>query len=265
MKRGLYTLAGLLLTCLFSCQKKDYDDSFTSFAPVYFVNKSALDLNLLVKYKGTSLEWDRYSGRIEVPEGEGVFEFFDRRNGQVLAEKKVTVSKDNRDSFLIFQPTIEAPLAFLDARGQADVTPPPAGFIKIKLANYAPSLLPFEKTDVIVVGVNMNFEFINLDTIMAVSQNMGNEEYHLVPTTSDMMGYTFYFKQNGTETKVKNNMGDDYLNIDNALIPDFMNPRPEKNIYTLYFSPLVQPYPGDNFIKLGDKYYHINPEILYAN
>lgn len=265
MKRGLHTWMSLLLLGAISCQKKDYDNGFTAFAPVFFVNKSVLGNDLQVKYNGTPISWDASSGKIEVPEGTGKFEFFDRRNGKVLAEKTVEVIKTQKDSLLIFQPTAAAPIAFLDARGQVNEPPPTAGFIKIKMANYAPSLLPFEQLDVIVVGINANFEFINLDTLETVRKNLGTENYHLIPTPSDILAYTFYFKQHGTDTKVKNAMGDDYVNMDIILFPDMIDPRPVKNIYTIYFA-AVEPAVGTDLqIKVGDKYYNIDPVILYAD
>lgn len=260
MKTRLYIL---LLVCACSCQKQAYDDDFTTFAPVYFSRRSILENNLQVKYNGEPIRWEE--SRITVPEGEARFEFYDRRSGEVLAEKVVNISKAQPESFIVFQPTADAAPAFLDGNGQANETAAPAGFIKIKLANYAAALLPYEKTDIVVVGINANFEFIPLDTLEAITQNLGNEEYHLVPTNSDILGYSFHFRQHGSEAMVKDAIGGDYMNLDVALVPELLSPRPEKNIYTLYFIAAKQDVAADRYIKSGDIYYQIQPEFLYVD
>jgi hypothetical protein len=67
------------------------------------------------------------------------------------------------------------------------------------------------------------------------------------------------------DTELWQRIGGDYINVDVALIPDFMTPRPEKNIYTLYFIAAKQDVAADRYIKSGDTYYQIQPEFLYAN
>jgi hypothetical protein len=260
----------ILLSGFYSCKKLDYDNSFKTFANIYFLDNVALNrtgqgIFLSVKYEGSPVAWTQGTGRIEVPEGKGRFEFFDRRTGVVLAEKTVEVNRSKPDTFLVFQPTVESPIAFLDLKGQANEAAPPAGFIKLKVANYATDLIPYEQTDIIVVGINMNFELTNLDTIEAVGNNLSNETFHLVPTTSDILAYTFCFKKHGTDMIVRNDMGDVYMNIEEFLYPDDMNPKPEKNIYTLYFVPILSPTPSDMYVKHGGKYYNIRTNILYAN
>ncbi|HMI03484.1 MAG TPA: hypothetical protein VK541_13425 [Pedobacter sp.] len=265
MRRYFYSIIFLLAVVgLSSCKKLDYDKSFTKFVDVYFKNNAALAGNLGVKYAGKTIDWES-DGKIKVVEGEGTFEFYDKRSGSVLGNKTITVTASQVEEFIVFQPNENDPVAILDPDAQAKEPVPGQDFMKIKVANYSTDLLPYEKTDVVVIGITSAFEFVTLATIESVGQNLDQETYHLIPTGgSDVIAWTFSFVEHGTNTKLKNAAGEDYINVNSFLYPDEIQPRPEKNIYTIYFNPVVRSE-DPIFLKLNDIYYDIQPTVLFAD
>ncbi|MCT1523857.1 hypothetical protein [Sphingobacterium hotanense] len=268
-KRITKGLAVLLLLALSfaGCEKGDYTEPYTAFGEVYFdVNKTAVRDYLKVRYNGNPIDWhDVVRDHFRVPEGEGKFEFYDERTGELLFEKTMNIIPGSPEKWMLFQPTETDPIAVLDPNGQADEEAAPEGFMKLKIANYAGDLLS-DNLNIVVLGLNMNMETIELATLENISNNLGEEEYRQIPTGgSDILAYTFKFRDTNTQAFLKNHGGDDYWNQNLFLYPDMISPFPEKRVYTIYFKSSEQwgEYPA--FIKSGDKYYDINPEILYAD
>lgn len=253
----------LVLINLSSCKKLDYDNGFKTFAEVFFINQNTTDLG--VKINNTPVSWQNGTGQIRVPEGETTFVFYDKQSGKELGEKTVNVISGNPETFLVFQPLEGAPVAFLDPRGQAEEPAAPEGYMKVKIANYAGDLLPPD-LDIIVLGLNMNMETVELATLESVTNNLGEEQYRQIPTGgSDILAYTFKFRNRNTQEIVKNHGDEDYWNQNVFLYPDSMFPFPEKRVFTIYLRTYEQwgEYPA--YIKSGDKFYEVSPEILYAD
>ncbi|GAA4131942.1 hypothetical protein GCM10022216_02540 [Sphingobacterium kyonggiense] len=266
--KGLSIL--LLLALSFAgCEKGDYTEPYTEFGEVYFDASQTASYqtgHLKIKYNGNSIEIQSgTNGRVRVPQGEGKFEFYDERTGEVLGGKTVNIIPASPETFNLFQPTETDPIAFLDPNGQADEEAAPAEFMRLKIANYAGDLLP-KDLDIVVLGLNMNFETVELATLESVSNNIGEEQYRQIPTGgSDILAYTFKFRDRKTQEFVKMHGGEDYWSQNFFLYPDMISPYPEKRVYTIYLRSIEQWGEHPLFIKLGDKYYEISPEILYAN
>lgn len=264
MKFQLSTIIGLLLFAgLSSCQKKDYDDSFTTFTSVYFLNNSVLSQNLAVKYEGHAINWD-LSGRIDIPEGKGVFEFYDKRDGRTVAQKTVDASAANPLTFMIFHPLVDAPLAFLDAKAEDTEPAAPDGFMKIKIANYTPDFIPFEKTDVVLnfrVQQGRQYVYVPVDTIEAVGRNLDTAVYRLVQRGTPPSGAEIYyltFRDHATGEYVKNAGGTTYA-THMTITP---SPDKPKNVFTLFLTP-VEYFANNLYLVKDDIYYYIDPKSVY--
>lgn len=253
----------LVLFSFNSCKKQDYDTGFTTFAEVFFIPQNVASA-LVVKVGNTPIDWQDGTGKIRVPEGENTFVFYNKANGKKIGEKTVNIIAGSPETYKLFQPTESDPIAFLSPNGQEGEEAAPDGFMKLKIANYAGSLVPKE-LDVVVLGLNENLETVELATLESVTNNIGEEQYRKVPTGgSNILAYTFKFRDRATQKFVKNDAKEDYWNQNNFLYPGSMSPVPEKRIYTVYLKIYeASEYPA--YIKAGDKYYEINPEILYAD
>lgn len=256
------------IVAVIGCKKIEVDQGFTTFGEIYFYadqTASYLAGNLQVKYNDHPIDIQGGTGIIRVPEGEGKFGFYDKSTGELLGEKRVTIVPGKPEKYSLFQPTESDPIALLDPNGQADEAAAAEGFMKIKIANYATDLLPND-LDVVVLGLNMNMETVELATLENVSNNLGEEDYRLVPTGgSDILAYTFKFRDRNTQVFVKADGGDDYWSPNFFLYPDIISPFPEKRVYTIYLKTYETPVEYELYIKSGDSYYEIAPEILYAD
>ncbi|SFB91413.1 hypothetical protein SAMN05421747_10270 [Parapedobacter composti] len=250
------------------CKKIEVDQGFTTFGQIYFYadqTASYLAGHLQVKYNGHPIDIQGGTGLIRVPEGEAKFEFCDNRTDELLGEKWVAIVPGSPVKYTLFQPTENDPIALLDPNGQAGEEAAAEGFMKIKIANYATDLLPRD-LDVVVLGLNINMETVELATLENVSDNLGEEDYRLVPTGgSNILAYTFKFRDRNTQAFVKADRGDDYWSPNFFLYPDIISPFPEKRVYTIYLKTYETSVEYELFIKSGGKYYEIIPEILYAD
>lgn len=254
----------LIISGLCSCKKLDYDSKFTTFADIFFLNNS-VNTDLQVKYGGSPIAWDKGSGKIHTVQGEGSFEFYDKKSGLVYGEKKINIISGSPEKIMVFQPLKDSPISFLDPEAQANEPAPSQGYMKIKIANCSPGLLPYEKTDILIIGITSAFEFKELTIMESVGVKLDKENYHLVPTGgNDIIAWTFLFMEHGTGKRLKNAGGDDYINVNTFLYPEEIQPKPEKNIYTLYLTPIERT--ADNmFLKVGTTYYDIHPSVLFTN
>ncbi|MGJ1312210.1 hypothetical protein ACS126_06080 [Sphingobacterium lactis] len=260
--RGILSL--LILMGFNSCRKYDYDNGITTFGEVFFLSQNIVS-DLSVKVNNTTIDWQAATGRIRVPEGKYTFIFYDKSSGKDVGEKTVNVVAGSPETYNLFQPTENDPVAFLNPNGQTNEEAANDGFIKLKIANYAGDLIP-DELDIVVLGLNMSMETVELVTLESVTNNIGEEQYRQVPTGgSDILAYTFKFRNRKTQLFVKNHGGDDYWNQNLFIYPESMSPIPEKRVYTIYLRAIEQWGEFPAFIKSGDKYYDINPEILYAD
>lgn len=260
MKQPLYKIVFLVIIIGFSsCKKLDYNNGFSTFADIFFLNNS-INKNLAAKYNGSPITWDQGSGKIHTLEGEGTFEFYDKNSKVSFGTKKVNVTASAPQKIMLFQPIEDAPIAFLDPNAQEEEAPPKQGFMKIKLANYAANLLPFDKIDVVVYAL-VGRTFVKVGVIENVGKNLDSEEYHQVSigeiTPGRVPTYQFSFMNHATQEEVKNNAGTRYMS------PSF-NAADTKGIYTIYLTPFDAPE-IDFFLKYNGKYYSVFPNILFPN
>ncbi|WP_270088203.1 hypothetical protein [Sphingobacterium sp. SYP-B4668] len=269
----------LLSTGLHSCQKAEYINSFSEFVDVYFdADKTALRDNgagvfIGLRYNGYPSEWDASNKKIRVVPGEGKFEFYDTRDGKVVAEKVIDVKPGTKETFTLFQPTMDAPVAFIDPKEQDAETPAPAGHIKVKLANYAQDLIPFERLDLKVsisyYDADWNEVVKEIGAIKDVKNSVDKAEYHILPDglpnplPEIPCSYVFEFVDSDTGQPLLNHGGTNYSNM--AFSPSGIDPLPVKNIFTLYMISRETWGEAPPFIKKGDTFYEIATNILFAD
>ena len=269
----------LLLISTYSCQKGEYVNSFSEFVEVYFdADKTALRNNgagvfIAAKYNGKPIEWDINRKKIKVVPGKAKFEFYDTRNGKTVAEKDIDVQSDSKNAYTLFQPTMEAPVAFIDPDGQAAESPAPPGHIKVKVANYAQDLIPFEKLDIRVsisyYDADWNEVIKEVGIIKDIKSSVDQATYHILPDglpspLPDLpSNYLFEFIDSNTGEVLLNHGGTNYSNM--AFSPGSTDPLPVKNIFTLYMVSRETWGEAPPFIKKGDTFYEIATNILFAN
>jgi len=269
----------LLSIGLYSCQKAEYVNSFSEFVDVYFdADKTALRDNgagvfIAAKYNGKPIKWDINTKKIKVTPGEGKFEFYDTRDGKIVAEKVIDVKVDSKNTYTLFQPTMESPVAFIDPNEQNTESPAPSGHIKLKVANYAQDLIPFENLDLRVsisyFDADFNTVIEEIGTIKAVKNTIDKATYQILPdglpNPLPEYGYNYIFEFiNGDTGEPLLNYGEtNYSNT--ALSPEGINPLPVKNIFTLYMISKTTWGEAPPFIKKGNTFYEIATNVLFAN
>lgn len=254
----------LLVTTLSSCKKLDYTDEFTTFANVYFINNSVIQVDMQARYNGEPIAWNHGSGEIRCIPGKAELAFYDRRTNTVQAEKTITIDPARPDTFLLFQPVEGGQVSFLDPKAQANEAAAPEGFMKIKIANYTPELLPYEKIDVIVIAEYYDEEFNtiaeNIDTIFNVSQNLDDETYHTVlKANHEINGYRFSFRDHATGQEVKSLGGTAHLGL------GFYPYIGVKHIFTIYLTAYEEWGEHESFIKKGEKFYSVVSNVLFED
>ena len=269
----------LLSIGLYSCQKAEYVNSFSEFVDVYFdADKTALRDNgagvfIAARYNGNPIEWDVNAKKIKVIAGEGKFEFYDTRDGKVVAEKVIDVKPGSKETYILFQPTMDAPVVFMDPTAQNTESPAPAGHIKLKLANYANDLIPFENLDIKVsisyFDADFNTVIEEVGTIKGVRNTIDQAEYQILPNGLPNplpeygYQYVFEFVNSSTGQPLLNHGGTAYSNI--AFSPESISPLPVKNVFTLYMLSKETWGEAPPFIKKGDTFYEIITTVLFAN
>lgn len=272
------TVIALLSIGLYSCQKAEYINSFSEFVDVYFdADKTALRDNgagvfIAARYNGSPIEWDINLKKIKVVPGEGKFEFYDTRNGKVVAEKVIDVKPGSKETYTLFQPTLDAPVAFIDPNAQDTESPAPTGHIKVKVANYAQDLIPFENLDIKVsisyYDADWNEVVTEIGMIKDVKSSIDRAAYHILPDgLPDPLpevpcNYVFEFIDSDTGQPLLNYGGTNYSNT--ALTPDGIDPLPNKKVFTLYMVSRKSWGEAPPFIKKGDTFYEIATNVLFA-
>ncbi|QJB30156.1 hypothetical protein HF329_02045 [Chitinophaga oryzae] len=271
--------AMVVLTGLFSCQKAAYVNPFATFVDVWFdADKTALRNNgegvfIAVKYNGHPIAWDAGTKKIKVVAGEGKFEFYDTRNGKVVAEKMIDVKAGSKETYTLFQPTMDAPVAFVDPAGQDTVNAAPAGHIKLKVANYAKDLIPFEHTDIKVsvsyFDADWNEVVTEVGVIKDVKNTIDKAGYAVLPdglpNPAPEFGYNYVFEFINSDTgqPLLNYGGTNYSNL--AFSPPGISPLPVKNVFTVYLVSNKTWGEAPPFIKKGDAFYEVATSVLFAN
>ncbi|MBO9153528.1 hypothetical protein ACFOTA_15005 [Chitinophaga sp. GCM10012297] len=271
--------AALMATGWYGCGKGEPAAPFTEFVEVYFdAEKTALRNNgegvfIAARYNGQPIEWNVLSKKIKVVTGEGKFEFYDTRNGNVVAEKVVDVKPGARQEYTMFQPTLDAPVSFIDPDAQGSESPAPAGQIKLKVANYAKDLIPFTKLDIRVsisyFDADWNEVITEVGMIRDVQDAVDKAAYHLlpngVPAPAPEFGYNYVFEflDGDTGEPLRNYGGTGYSNL--AFSPQGIDPLPVRNVFTLYMVSNKTWGEAPPFIKKGDDFYEIATTVLFAN
>ncbi|WP_341837140.1 hypothetical protein WJU16_04570 [Chitinophaga pollutisoli] len=271
--------AALMLTGWYGCGKGEPAAPFTEFAEVYFdADKTALRNNgegvfIAARYNGHPIEWNVLSRKIKVVTGEGKFEFYDTRSGKVVAEKVVDVKTGARQEYTLFQPTLDAPVSFIDPDAQESESPAPSGQIKIKVANYAQDLIPFAKLNLRVsisyFDADWNEVVKEIGMMEDVQDAVDKAGYALLPNgVPDPMpelgySYVFEFLDGDTGEPLRNHGGTAYSNM--AFSPWGMDPVPARNVFTVYMVSRETWGEAPPFLKKGDTFYEIATTILFAN
>ncbi|WP_341838881.1 hypothetical protein [Chitinophaga caseinilytica] len=228
---------------------------------------------LAARYNGHPVEWDILAKKIKVVTGEGKFEFYDTRNGKVVAEKVVDVKAGAKQKFTLFQPTMDAPVSFIDPDAQKNEPPAPAGQIKVKVANYAQDLVPFKKLDLRVYISYFDADFNEVMTevgmIKDVQDAVDKAAYQLLPNglpnPAPEYGYqyVFAFLDGETGEPLRNHGGTGYSNL--AFSPQGIDPLPLNNVFTLYMVSNKTWGEAPPFIKKGEDFYEVLTTVLFAN
>ncbi len=267
-----------LVTGLFSCGKEQSGEPFATFVDVYFdADNTALRDNtgvfIAAKYNGHPIDWNVALKKMRVLAGEGKFEFYDTRNGKTVAEKLINVQPGKAETYMLFQPTIDAPVVFVDPEQNNTESPAPDGHIKVKIANYAKDLTPFEnlniKVSISYFDADFNTIVEEIATIPNVKNTIDVAGYQLMPDgLPDPMpeygyNYVFEFVDSNTGQPLLNHGGEKYSNM--AFSPDGINPLPVKKVFTLYLVSNKAWGEAPAFIKKGDDFYEIATRVLFSN
>lgn len=264
-----FTINFIILATLFSCQKLDYDDGIVAFGEVYFdINAPALNEFLKIKYNESDIKMQTGTGMVKVPEGEGVFQFYDSRTNKILAEKKINIVPGSPEKFLLFQPTETSPFEILNPNEQENEEAAPDGYLKIKVANYANKALPYDRIDIRVEANDGWNGFFPIDTIISIDRNLENAEYHLVRKGENIISYRFSYIVNETQQEVLNARGTLYTS---GGVWNY--PKPKKDVFTIFLSETFEAElegasnaaKGRGVLVDGLYIYRISPYILFAN
>ncbi|MGJ1362010.1 hypothetical protein ACR79B_03325 [Sphingobacterium spiritivorum] len=251
---------GMFLVLLFSCKKLEYDQGITTFGEVFFIVDNVESYpHLKIKYNGNDIDQQQGTGRIRVPEGEAKFEFYDERSGKVLAEKSVNIEAGLAATFIGFQPSEDASIAFLDPDAQNNEETPPEGFMKIKIANYSAGLLP-DKVDVVFHGL-VGRLYVPTDTISNVGNNLEIKQYYTVNkgnVSPSRPNYQLSFIDSETKEEIKNLGGTIFFTT-------AMFANAEKGVYTVYLTAVARDFEAPAFLEGSGKYFTIQPNILFAD
>ena len=191
----------------------------------------------------------------------------------MVAEKVIDVKPGSKETYTLFQPTMDAPVSFIDPNEQDTESPAPAGHIKVKVANYAQDLIPFENLDIKVsisyFDADFNTVVEEVGTIKDVKNSIDKAEYQVIPNGLPNplpeygYQYVFDFVNSSTGQPLLNHGGTGYSNL--AFGPESINPLPVKNIFTLYMVSRETWGEAPPFIKKGDTFYEITTTVLFAN
>jgi hypothetical protein len=254
-----------IIPWLSACQKKDYDNSYTIFGHAYFKNQTTVKGNDFgVKYEGSPVDYNLGSGGVELPEGEGTFTFYNTQTGEVIAEKKVAVSKANPPHYILFQPIAGLPVSFLDPDAQAKEEAAPAGYMKIKIANLSQIAIPDKTIDVVVQSTVVSaVKFGPVDTIKAVGRDLGETGYVLVKRgvlkNAIQVRYKFSFLDAATKQPLLAFGGAPFLN---AFEFNTNSSPAAKGVYTIYLTDLPKTA-NAVYLKRGENYYDVQPNVLF--
>jgi hypothetical protein len=270
MEKRSYTTSlfiGLsIIFCLFACQKKDYDNSYTIFGNAYFKNQTPVNSNDFgVKYEGSPIPWNTGSGGIQAPEGDATFTFYNTKTGEVIAEKKVAVSKANPPHYILFQPAEGLPVSFLDPEAQANEEAAPANYMKIRIVNLSLIGIPDEKIDVVFQStVKTSVTFNPVDTIEGVGRDLEKAGYVTVlrgiRSGAIQSRYKLGFLDAVTKKPILAAGGAAF--VSSVEFNTVSKPAP-KGVYTIYLTDIERATTSTQYLKRGDKYYEITPNVLF--
>lgn len=272
------TATMIIIVFTISCKKIEVDQGFTAFGQIYFNADQAAGYQagyLKLKYNGHPVDMQGGTGRsIRVPAGEAKFEFYDDRTGEVLLEETVNIVPGNPERYTLFQPTMDAPLSFLDENAQAGEEAAPEGYYKVKFVDYTGNLFSFNKGMDIVLWraefswITFQTEYVEIGVLENISSNLDEEDYHLIPVESGDIGLAFSFREAETGSQLITVAGKEFLNTqfyEGLTTASIGLSNPKKNVFTAYIEAYAIDYQNDNFVKIGDKLYGIQPVIFLKN
>ncbi|WP_257669205.1 hypothetical protein [Parapedobacter tibetensis] len=277
-KKATIWWVALMAAGLSSCEKGDYVKSYHEFVDVYFDPlRTALRSNpegvfIAMRYNGAPIDWNAGAdGKVRVVEGEGTFEFYDTRNNQVVCDTTVNVIADGKQVYYLFQPTMDAPVTFIDPDGQASEETAPDGHIKLRIANYAQDLIPFAQTDIKVfvkiADEEWNETVVEVGTISNLAGQIDEAAYVTLPydVPDGTIDYQYYFEfvDSATGEPLLDYGGSPYRT--SGFSPGYLDPLPVKNVFTLYLTSLKAWGEAPPFIKKGDDFYEVAINVLYAD
>lgn len=219
-----------------------------------------------VKVKGEVLDWQVGTGAIKVPEGEHTFIFYNKNDGKELAEKTVNVNAGSPETFMVFQPAENSPIAFIDPEGEAAEEAAPEGFMKIKIANYAGVLIPYEKVDIVLNfrhTAGRQYVYTPATVIEAVGQDLDTAQYRLISLKNDLRqpnhqpGLFMSFMDSETKEPIKNAGGNTYYSHI-GIAPDG-----GKNVFTRFLTPVVWDINNNSYLKNDDIYYYVDARSVF--
>ncbi len=256
---------GLILFFLTSCKKEARFKEAASYANAVFVNQSVVP-SVGIKYQGEPITWN--SGqKLRVLSGPGKFIFYNKNTGAVLLEKEFNIEPNQIDTLYFFQPdsTIAAQLI---KDNQASESAAPAGYLKLRLANYANLALtntagiPYSKIDVIIQStVTSSTVYTAIDTVMAVGTGLDTAGYNLVKigvrAGALQNKFKFAFLDHDTKTPILNSGGTLYSTT--AIFTAAFTP---KNVFTIYFNNVERTANAVAILR-KEKYYNVTGVRLF--
>lgn len=248
-----------------ACKKLDYTIKTVTFGNIYFINSTALSNNLGVRSNGEALNWQG-NGLIRGVTGELKMEFYDKRTGKTLSEKVVNIKATNPERYILFQPDSSAQIAFLNPNSQAEEAAAPAGYMKIKIANYTKAALPDEKIDIVFHSTTVSaVKFGPVDTIKNVGRSLETASYFLVKrgvrSGAIQPRYKLSFINHDTKAEILSSNGALYLSASELNT----NSSPAaKGVYTIYLTDMERTANAVWLLR-GNLYYDVSTNVLFKD
>lgn len=256
MKYILYML--LLGVCIAGCKKQE-EKKDVRFTKLQFVSKS--DIQFGIKYDGKM--YTELAFPIVVTYGDNKFELYKKSTGEKFLDTTINVT--GRETYYILQSdTSKKPKLIKDPIVNEPAALP--GYMKIKIANEAQLILPYQKIDVVIYSVT-DYESIPIDTLKGISSDY-SKDYFLVKRDILKSGnqerpqieYEFGFINSVTGRRIMASGGDPFVSGYYQLtVKPF-------NVFMLRFQEEINLYPDFNyaFMEKNGKYYSIRTEELFS-
>lgn len=172
----LFKYGFLLATCsilLFACKKQAVET--TEFGLLNLSNQTTYPSEeISMTYNNTPLMTQQAASKfnnIKIPVGQGKIAFKDK-TGQVFLDTVYAAKANKSSSWILFQPVSSIKPIILE-NNQADEAKPVAGFIKVKVANFAPHIFADEVDLAFYFNNPTTNKLVPADTLEKVSTKFG--------------------------------------------------------------------------------------------